>query len=52
MSAEVIEFRPRPQYRPWWWWLALTASPFAAWVVYRALAGWPSPTSWFQRIAG
>ena len=34
-----------PRRRSWWHWLAMIASmiasPIGAWIVYRAIAGWP-----------
>lgn len=43
---EPIAYVP-PVPRPWWWWLAFGAGSAwlatAAWVIYRASAGWPIP---------
>lgn len=39
--------------RPWWHWLALLPVSLLAWIVYRALAGWPiEGHSLFHRLAG
>lgn len=53
MSAEVIAFRPRRRFRPWWFWLMYYATTGTLlWMLYRTLAGRPEMGGLLMRLGG